>query len=105
MLVTLNKNNFEEEVTKASKPVVVDFWASWCGPCQMLSPIIDNLAAEYEGKLKFCKVNVDEEAELAAANAIVSIPTIIIFKNGKVVERLVGARSQDEFEDILDNYI
>ena len=98
----LTKESFEREVIKSEVPVLVDFWASWCGPCQMVSPIIDELREEYAGQLKVLKANVDEEGELAAEFAIVSMPTILIFKNGKIVEKLVGVRSKDEFCDIID---
>lgn len=104
-MVTLTKENFDGEIIKSEVPCLVDFWASWCGPCRMVSPIIDELADEYDGKLKVGKVNVDEEGELAAEYAVVSIPTIIIFKNGKVEQKLVGARSKDEFCDLIDSII
>lgn len=105
MVVTLTKSNFDGEVMNTSEPVLVDFWASWCGPCKMVGPIIDQIADEYAGKLKVGKVNIDDEGELASAHAIVSIPTILLFKDGKVVEKLVGARSKDEFEDVIEQYI
>ena len=105
MELTLTKSNFDSEVLNSSTPVLVDFWASWCGPCKMLAPIIENLANEYAGKLKVGKVNVDDEGLLASEYGIVSIPTVIIFVNGKIVEKIVGANSQDEYEDIIDKYI
>ena len=83
MEIKLTTQNYDAEVTKSSIPVLVDFWAPWCGPCQMLGPVIEEIAEEYEGKAKVCKVNVDEEGTLASQNAIVSIPTVIIFKDGK----------------------
>ena len=86
-MITLTKENFDGEVIKSEVPYLVDFWASWCGPCRMVSPIIDEIAEEYDGKIKVGKVNVDEQGELASEFAIVSIPTIMIFKNGKVVEK------------------
>ena len=98
-------DNFEEKVLKADKPVMVDFWASWCGPCKMVGPIIDEISEEYAGKVTVGKVNVDEEGSLASEYAVVSIPTIIIFKDGKQVEKLVGVRSFDDFCDILDKYL
>ena len=104
-MLNLTKENFDGEVIKSEVPVLVDFWASWCGPCQMVAPIIDQLAEEYNGKLKVGKVNVDEQAELASEFAVVSIPTIFILKNGKVVEKLVGVRSFDDFCDIIDKII
>lgn len=105
MEIKLTQSNYDGEVLKSNVPVLADFWASWCGPCQMLSPTIEELAKEYDGKIKVGKVNVDEEAELAAQNAIVSIPTVIMFVDGKPVEKLVGAHSIDEYEDMIEKYI
>ena len=105
MVKTLTKENFEGEVLNSSGPVLVDFWASWCGPCRMVSPIIDELAEEYAGKLTVGKVNVDEQSELASQYAVVSIPTILVFKNGKVVEKKVGAHSKDDFCDMIDSLL
>ena len=105
MELTLTNESFENEVLHSDIPVVVDFWASWCGPCRMVAPVIEELAREYSGKAKVGKVNVDEEAELAVKYGIVSIPTVLIFKNGEVMEKLVGAQSQDEYEDAVDKYI
>lgn len=105
MELTLTKANFDSEVLKSNIPVLVDFWASWCGPCKMVAPVIENLAKEYDGKVKVGKVNVDDEGVLAAEHGIVSIPTVIIFVNGKVVEKMVGAHSQDDYEDVLEKYL
>lgn len=105
MEIKLTQSNYDGEVLKSNVPVLADFWASWCGPCQMLSPTIEELAKEYDGKIKVGKVNVDEEAELAAQNAIVSIPTVIMFVDGKPVEKLVGAHSIDEYADMIEKYI
>jgi len=104
-MITLTKENFDGEVIKAEVPYLVDFWASWCGPCRMVSPIIDEIAEEYDGKIKVGKVNVDEQGELASEFAIVSIPTIMIFKTVKVVEKIVGARSKDDFCDLIDSML
>lgn len=104
-MLTLTKENFDNEVLGADVPVLVDFWASWCGPCRMVSPILDELSEEYGKRMKMGKVNVDDEGELASEFAIVSIPTIIIFKNGKIVEKLVGAHSKDNFEEVIDNVL
>lgn len=104
-MVELTKENFDGEVIKSELPYLVDFWASWCGPCRMVSPIIDEISEEYAGKINVGKVNVDEQGALASEFAIVSIPTIMIFKNGKVVEKIVGARSKDDFCDIIDNLL
>lgn len=105
MSQTFTNANFESEVLNHSGVVLVDFWASWCGPCQMVSPVIDELSEEYSGRLKVGKVNVDEEGELASNFAIVSIPTVIIFKNGKIAERLVGAYSKDSYEELIEKYL
>lgn len=105
MTEIFTKANFESEVLNASRVVLVDFWASWCGPCQMVSPVIDELSEEYKGKIKVGKVNVDEQGELASNFAIVSIPTVILFKNGKIEERLVGAYSKDSYEDLIEKHL
>ena len=90
-MLTITKDNFEQEVLKSDKKVLVDFWASWCGPCRMLSPVIDEIAKETD-KVKIGKVNVDEESELATQFAVMSIPTLILFENGKPVKQMVGAQ-------------
>ena len=91
-IVNLNSSNFEDEVMKSDVPVLVDFWAAWCGPCRMIAPIIDQLADEFDGKAKIAKVNVDEERELATRYRVMSIPTLIIFKDGQIVDQTMGAR-------------
>lgn len=101
-VMTITKENFDQEVLKSDKPVLVDFWASWCGPCRMVAPIIDELASEYDGKAKLGKVNVDEQGELAAKFRIMSIPSIILFKNGQIAEKVVGARSKADFAQLID---
>jgi thioredoxin 1 len=89
--VELNETNFEQEVLKANLPVLVDFWAVWCGPCKMIAPIVDELAVEYEGKLTIGKVDVDNHQQIAMQYGIRSITTLLVFKGGKVVEQIVGA--------------
>ena len=100
--IKLTTANFDNEVIKSDIPVLVDFWATWCGPCRMLGPVIEELAEEYEGKVKVGKVNVDEEPALAAKFDISSIPTVMLFKNGKVTETVVGFRPKGQFEAILN---
>lgn len=99
--VVLTKENFKREVLECSSPVLVDFWASWCGPCKMLSPVIDQIADEYFGKVKVGKVNVDDEMSLAVEYKIEVIPTLIFFKDGKVQKQTVGVLDKSEIEDIL----
>ena len=90
MEITLTKGNFKDEVLKSEIPVLVDFWASWCGPCKMLAPTVAQIAEEYSGKIKVGKVNVDEEESLSREYGIVSIPTVILFKNGKPEKTSIG---------------
>lgn len=102
MVTELTRESFNE-IVKSELPVLVDFWASWCGPCRMVSPVIDALAEEYAGKIKVGKVNVDDEGALAAEFAVVSIPTVMLFKNGKVVGKLIGARSADDYAELINS--
>ena len=95
MEITLTLSNFEEEVIKSDVPVVVDFWATWCGPCRMVAPEVEALAEEYDGKVKVGKVNVDEEEELAVKYRVSSIPTLILFKNGEAVKKSIGYKTKD----------
>ncbi len=97
----ITRENFENEVMKSNIPVLIDFWAPWCGPCRMMGPIIEQLAEEYEGKAKVGKVNVDEEGELSQAFGVMSIPTIVLVKDGKIVKQVVGARPKAEVKAML----
>ena len=97
----LTQDNFEQEVLKADKPVLVDFWAPWCGPCRMVSPIVEEIAGEVADRAKVGKVNVDEEPELAARYGVMSIPTLIVVKDGKVVSSTVGAQPKQAILGML----
>lgn len=93
--------NFENEVLRSNVPVFVDFWAEWCGPCRIIGPIVDELSNEFDGKVKFVKVNVDENAEIADIYEIQAIPTLIIFKNGQPVQRMVGAAPKGKYQVLV----
>ena len=99
-IIDLTKENFQAEITKSDKPVLVDFWAVWCGPCQMMAPILHELETEMPD-VQIGKVNVDEQMDLARQVRVVSIPTLIIFKNGQEVQRMVGVTSKEELKDAL----
>ena len=99
-VTNINKNNFRNEVLDSEKPVLLDFWASWCGPCRMVSPIVDEIAAE-RGDIKVGKVNVDEQPELAAQFGVMSIPTLVVMKGGKVANQMVGARPKSQILAML----
>ena len=96
MEIKFSSENFEKEVLKSEKPVLVDFYADWCGPCNAMAPVIEELAAEIDGKAKVGKINVDENSDIAVEYNVMSIPTLIIFKNGKEEKRLVGLRDKEE---------
>lgn len=99
--ITITKENFEKEVLKSDIPVLVDFWATWCGPCRMLSPIVDEIADEVEGKAKVGKINVDEQPELAAEYRVMSIPTLLLFRNGEAVAQTIGAQPKEQIEKLF----
>jgi len=103
--IELNDANFSREVLDSRVPVVVDFWAAWCGPCRKLNPVIEELTSEYSGKIKFGKVNVDENENLTSKYGITSIPQLIIFKDGKPAERIIGLQSKADIAAKLLNYI
>ena len=101
--VHLSDNRFEQEVLHSEQPVLVDFWAPWCGPCQMLGPIIDEISEEYNGKFKICKINIDENQAMATKFQILSVPTLLFFKDGKVVGQLVGPRPASDIKKTMDS--
>ena len=101
MVKVLTVENFEKEVLQVAEPVLVDFWAPWCGPCRMVSPIIDELAEEYAGKAVVGKVNIDEQEALALQYNVMVIPTVMVFKNGEVIEQVSGAYPKAHFEEML----
>ena len=101
-IIILTESNFPEEVLKSPVPVLVDFWAEWCGPCKAVAPMLDELAGEYDGKVKIGKVNTDEFQTLASQYGVRAIPTFLIFKDGQVADQFVGARSKRDFKSKLD---
>jgi len=105
MAKTITMTNFKKEVVESDRPVLLDFWASWCAPCRMLSPSIDQLSQQYGDKVVVGKVNIDEEHELAEHFGVMSIPSVFVIKNGKVVESSVGVRPKKYYEDVLDKVI
>ena len=101
-IVTLNGENFETEVLKSTQPVLVDFWAEWCGPCKMLAPVLDDLAGDYNGKLKIGKVNVDHNQQIATQFGIMNIPTLLLFNGGQVVKQIMGLKSKKAYMQEID---
>jgi thioredoxin 1 len=101
-LLKLTDQNFEQEVIKSEVPVLVDFWAEWCGPCKMIAPTVEELADEYNGKLKVCKLDVDSYGSIAQQFRILSIPTVIIFKEGKIASQIIGAVPKKEFQKHIE---
>jgi thioredoxin 1 len=101
----VSDSSFDGDILKSAVPVLVDFWAPWCGPCRSVAPIIDDLANQYSGKLKVAKINVDESTEVAMRYQITSIPTFILFKNGQVADRALGALPRSEFVKLIDRHV
>lgn len=104
-VVTITKDNFENEVLKSDVPVLVDFWAVWCGPCKMVSPLIDELADDFAGRAKVGKINVDEQMALAEQFKVMTIPTVMVFKNGEIVDKSVGAKAKADFAKMLESQL
>ena len=102
LITTLTQENFAQQVLQSQTPVLVDFWAEWCGPCKMIAPLLDELADEYEGKVRIGKVNIDEHQSLAAQYGIRAIPTLLLFDKGQVADQIVGARSKRDLKASLD---
>ena len=105
MEIRVNDENFKQEVLESNVPALVDFWADWCMPCHMVAPVVEEIAREYQGKLKVCKLNVDEARNTASNYGIMSIPTLAIFKNGKVADKIVGALSKTELEKVIKPHL
>ena len=104
-VIHVSEGTFDAEVLKSSQPALVDFWAPWCGPCRAIAPILDELADEYKGKVKVAKINVDENRKLAGDHGIQSIPTMLLFKDGKVVDKLIGLVPKDRLKALMDKVL
>ncbi len=102
-IVTLTQENFPKEVLQSAQPILVDFWAEWCGPCKMIAPVLDELAGEYDGRVRIGKVNIDEYQNLAVQYGIRSIPTLLMFKQGQVTDQVVGAKSKRDLKATFDS--
>ncbi len=105
MATEINDSSFKSEVTDSHMPVVVDFWAPWCGPCKMVAPVLEELAKEYEGKVKVVKLNIDENQGTATEYGVRSIPTLILFKDGKECERMIGVQSKEILKQMIDKVL
>ena len=105
MVIDITDQNFEDEVIKSALPVTVDLWAPWCGPCRMVAPVVDKLAEKYEGKFKFCRLNVDENPQTASKYRVMSIPTLIFFKGGKAVDTVIGAVPERTLQPKIDDLL
>jgi thioredoxin 1 len=104
-IITLNDKNFQDEIKETQVPILVDFWAEWCAPCRMIAPMLDEIADEYEGKIKIGKLNVDQNRSIAAQFGVMSIPTLIVFKGGEMVEQMIGAQPKENLLKVLQSVI
>ncbi|MFQ5587691.1 MAG: thioredoxin [Nitrospiria bacterium] len=100
--IDVTSQTWQQEVIQSSTPVMVDFWASWCGPCKMIAPTIEELAGEYQGQMKVCKLNTDENPDIASQHQIMGIPSLLFFNEGKLVDKIVGAASKKQFKEKID---
>lgn len=103
-VINITSENYED-ILNSESPVIVDFWATWCGPCRMIGPLIESLAEKYEGKTAVCKLNVDENPDIATQYKIMSIPTVLVMKNGEVLDKAVGVRTKEEYQDMIEKVL
>ena len=101
-VIHVNEGTFDAEILQSDTPALVDFWAPWCGPCRAIAPVLDEIAAEYKGKVKVAKINVDENRKLAGNHGVMSIPTMILFKNGKVLDKVIGLVPKERLKELMD---
>lgn len=104
-IMILKESNFNQVISEAITPILVDFWAEWCGPCKMIGPVLEEIASEFEGKIQVAKLDVDENQNTASNFKVISIPTLILFKDGKEMERSIGFKTKDELRRLLNKYV